>query len=629
MDQVNAVPNDDMDVPESQDQPQDVGAEEVEQSANGAAATESGPADGAKGAEPADDEQGAEPGDSEAEPAEGSDSPDEDPIASVEGDDAGDADDAVDAGDGEDAEAAEPRSMEELVAEAEDEGMSMMELLMEEGDYFPESFERGDLVEGTLVRKDKNQLILDIGAKQEAVVPSSDLARLPDGYLDGVTVGDTVKGVILRPDGEMVVSVYQAITVKDWEKAADLLESGDILELDVVGFNKGGILVQFGNLQGFVPRSHIVRGQGRDGQAREGVESLVGEVIPVKIIEVSRRKRRLIMSERQALREWRATQKAKLLETLTEGEVRSGTVSSVADFGAFVDLGGADGLVHISEMTYERGRHPRDLVDVGQEVEVYVLSIDRERSRIGLSMKRLQKDPWETVEQDHYVGELVEASISNLTKFGAFARLEDGLEGLIHISELSDEHVEHPREAVRVAQRVTVEIISIDSARQRIGLSIRRVPAHLRTIDEAEPEDEGEPTEDEAAEVEATAAVDSVDESETAAEDEDASDNTEAAVDPDAADDSDDDDSDDDDSDDDDSDDDDSDDDDSDDDDSDDDDSDDDDSDDDDSDDDDSDDDDSDDDDSDDDDSDDDDSDDDSDDDDSDDDDSDDDDSDD
>lgn len=515
MDQANAVPNDENAAPDAQDNRPEPTSE-----AERGAAERHGSDDGGHEAAAADEPMAvaaeAEPKPSRPEAgAETSSEPDmADPFA-----------DAPDA----------EMSM--------DEGMSMMEMLMEEGDYFPESFERGDLVEGTVVSKDKTQIVLDIGAKQEAVVPASDLARLPEGYLDDVKVGGTLKGVIMRPDGEVVVSVFQAITVKDWEKASELLESGDILELDVVGFNKGGILVQFGHLQGFVPRSHIVRGQGQDGEARENVEELVGQHIPVKIIEVSRRKRRLIMSERQALREWRSTRKSKLLETLAEGEVRTGTVSSVADFGAFVDLGGADGLVHVSEMTFERGRHPRDLVKVGQEVSVYVLSIDRERSRIGLSMKRLQTDPWETVEHDHYVGELVEATISNLTKFGGFARLEDGLEGLIHISELADEHVEHPREAVRVGQRVTVEIISIDSARQRIGLSIRRVPSHLRTVDPEMPEaEDGSDADASATEAppgangDAAADVDTMDATASASADDDAGSGADAGTEDDASD---------------------------------------------------------------------------------------------
>ncbi len=374
-------------------------------------------------------------------------------------------------------------------ADMADEGMSMMELLLEESAFMPGNFQRGDVVEGTIVRKDKNQLTLDIGAKQEAVVPSTDLMRLPPELVEGLKVGDTVKGVILRPEGEIVVSLYQALTVGDWDQAKALEESGEILELPIVGTNKGGILVQLGNLQGFIPRSHVAQGADEgDGSGR------MGQVIPVKVIEVNQRKRRLIVSERQALREWRSAKKGRLLDALQEGETRSGTVSSVTDFGAFVDLGGADGLIHISELTHERGRSPKDLLRVGQTIQVYVLSIDRDRSRIGLSLKRLQPDPWQTVERDHYVGELAEARIANLAKFGAFARLDDGLEGLIHISELSDDHVEHPREAVRVGQRVTVEVIAIDPERRRVGLSIRRVPKHLRTVDDsqAEPADAGD-----------------------------------------------------------------------------------------------------------------------------------------
>ncbi len=373
------------------------------------------------------------------------------------------------------------------VAPAAEPEMSMMELLMEQGNYFPGQFQRGDAVDGIVVRKDKNQLILDIGAKQEGIVPASDLMRMPEGYIDQVKVGDAIKGIILRPEGEIIVSVHQALTMADWDKAREQMDSGEILELEIVGYNKGGAIVQYGNLQGFVPRSHLAEGAGRAGEEGDAPAPGDGRKIPVKVIEVSRRKRRLIMSERQALREWRSTRKQRLLETLREGDVRRGRVNSVADFGAFVDLGGADGLVHVSEMTHERGKHPRDIVQVGQEVEVQVLSIDREHSRIGLSMKRLQSDPWTRVEQDHYVGELVEATISNLTKFGAFARLDDGLEGLIHISELSDEHVEHPREAAKSGQRVTVEILSIDPRHKRIGLSIRRVPPQLR---QWHPEDE-------------------------------------------------------------------------------------------------------------------------------------------
>jgi small subunit ribosomal protein S1 len=376
------------------------------------------------------------------------------------------------------------------------EGISMMELLLGESDFMPGKYQRGDLVEGKVLRKDRDQLILDIGAKQEGVVPGSDLMRLPRETIDSISVGDTIQAVVIRPEGregEILVSLHQARTVLDWDRANACLESGEILELDVVGYNKGGVLVGFGNLQGFIPRSHLARPGGEGEDPVDLLTSMVGERLAVKVIEVARRKRRLIMSERLAMREWRSERKKRLLDTLQEGETRRGRVSSVADFGVFVDLGGADGLVHVSELTHERGKHPRDVVRIGQEVQVYVLSVDRDKKRIGLSMKRLQSDPWATVEDDHYVGELVEASITNLSKFGAFARLDDGLEGLIHISELSDHHIEHPREGARPGQRVTVEIIAIEPDRQRIGLSIRRVPPHLRAPEVPEPELEPEP----------------------------------------------------------------------------------------------------------------------------------------
>lgn len=360
---------------------------------------------------------------------------------------------------------------------------SMMELLLEESEYLPGQVAAGDVVEGIIVRKDKEQLVLDIGTKQQAVVPISDLVRLPREYLDSLAVGQRVSVVVVRPEwreGEILVSIYQARAMADWQRAEALQHSGEIVELPVVGFNKGGVLLEFGQLQGFVPRSHLATPAGSEEETRDAFSQLSGTRIPVRVIEVNRRRRRLIMSHRQALRQWRADRKRALIADLREGTILRGRVSSVADFGAFVDLGGADGLIHLSELTYQRGKHPRDVVQVGQEVDVYVLSVDRERGRIGLSLKRLSEDPWSVAEQEHYIGELVEVTIVGITKFGAFARLEDGLEGLIHISELADARIENPRDVVRTGQRITVEIIALDARRKRLGLSIRRVPEHLR-----------------------------------------------------------------------------------------------------------------------------------------------------
>lgn len=395
---------------------------------------------------------------------------------------------------------AEPSEVVEPVAEPEPEAtappeggegeggpMSMMELLLQEGDYLPERHTRGDVIEGVVVAREGGQLVVNIGSKQEGIVPASDLARLPKDKADAIQVGDSVRAIVMRPEGrdnEIVVSISQALALNDWDRAKELLDSGEVQELEIVGFNKGGALVGFGLLQGFLPRSHMARGGDRGSAER--MAEFVGQRVPVKIIEVNRRKRRLVMSEREAMREWRSDRKQRLMAELSVGDVRTGTVNAISDFGAFVDLGGADGLIHVSELSHDRTRHPRDVVRIGQEVEVIVLDVDRERSRIGLSLKRLQKNPWENVEQDHYIGELVDAAIANLADFGAFARLPDGLEGLIHISELADDHVDHPREAVRVGQTVTVEIIAIDPSRRRIGLSIRRVPEHLRRVVEPE-----------------------------------------------------------------------------------------------------------------------------------------------
>ena len=201
----------------------------------------------------------------------------------------------------------------------------------------------------------------------------------------------------------------------------------------------------------------------------------MGQKLHLKIIEIDRRRNRLILSERAATREWRQTQKERLLDDLQEGDIRKGVVSSLCDFGAFVDLGGADGLVHLSELSWSRVGHPKEVLAVDQEVEVYVLGVDRDRRRIALSMKRLKPEPWSTVQDRYQIGQLVTGTITNITEFGAFARLDDDIEGLIHISELSEDRIDHPNAVVKEGDEVTLRVIRIDPDRQRIGLSLRRV----------------------------------------------------------------------------------------------------------------------------------------------------------
>jgi small subunit ribosomal protein S1 len=232
-----------------------------------------------------------------------------------------------------------------------------------------------------------------------------------------------------------------------------------------------------GKLRGFIPASQLSRKhQGSQKlQPEERWSRLVGTPINVKIIEINRKRKRLILSERAALRQWREAQKERLLEELREGEVRSGEVSSLSDFGAFVDLGGADGLVHLSELSWNRSAKPADILEVGQEVEVYVLGVNREKKRIALSLKRLEPEPWSTVESRYYVGQLVEGTITRLTNFGAFALVNDEIEGLIHISELSSQRINHPQEVVQEGEKHVMRIIRIDPQRRRMGLSLVRV----------------------------------------------------------------------------------------------------------------------------------------------------------
>jgi len=395
----------------------------------------------------------------------------------------------------------------------EDRGQSpesMAELL--DGGYGRLPPKRGDAVEGTIVRIRPTEILVDVGYKSEGIVTARDLDRLDPDYLKALKVGDKILAYVLHPEnrnGDMILSLSRALMERDWQEASRLFEAEEILEKPVAGFNRGGVIVNLGRVRGFVPASQIASarlGRGMDDAEREAILSqLVGRQLKLKIIEMDRRRNRLILSERAAQREWREEQKARLLTELRQGEVRHGVVSSLCDFGAFVDLGGADGLVHLSELAWRRVRHPREVLSLGQEVDVYVLGVDRERRRIALSLKRLEKEPWSQVEQEYEVGQLITCTVTKLTDFGAFARLDEDIEGLVHISELSDERIEHPSEVLEEGQEVTLRIIRIDVSRQRIGLSLRRaqeeqVPEH--DLGESEETQEIEDLSEETGEVE-------------------------------------------------------------------------------------------------------------------------------
>jgi small subunit ribosomal protein S1 len=354
-----------------------------------------------------------------------------------------------------------------------------MSALMEEALSFRQ-LKSGDIIEGEIVSVSPTEVLVDVGAKSEGLIPSKELERLGREGLEDLQEGETVLVYVVRTedrDGNLILSIRRAEEEGDWRVAQKRFEAGENFETQVAGFNKGGLIVRLGRLRGFVPASQLAsRHRGSDKQEpEERWARLVGETINVKVIELNRRRKRLILSERAALRQHREERRAELLEDLRPGEVRSGIVSSLADFGAFVDLGGADGLVHLSELSWNRSAKPDDVVQVGQEVEVYVLNVDQERKRIALSLKRLEPEPWATVESRYYVGQLTEGTITRLTNFGAFALINDEIEGLIHISELSSGRINHPQDVVREGEKHVMRIIRIDAKRRRMGLSLKRV----------------------------------------------------------------------------------------------------------------------------------------------------------
>ena len=373
-----------------------------------------------------------------------------------------------------------------------------MEDLLSQEEYSYQRPKRGEIRTGTVVLVGPSEIVVDVGAKREGVVSPQDLERLGAEERAAISVGDEVSVYVVNPedrDGNTVVSLFLAQIEKDWQKAQEYLESKDIVEAQVIGYNKGGLVVPFGKIRGFVPASQVADFPRRlsPSQKLDRLAEQVGRDMAAQVIEVDRRRKRLIMSEQAAQSEWREQQRRKLMDSLVEGQVVHGVVTSLANFGAFVDLGGTDGLVHISELAWHRVRHPREVVQVGDEVDVYVLKLDRTKSKIGLSLRRLQPDPWSLVDTKYFIDQRVMGRITNVTDFGAFAHLEDGIEGLIHISELSETEINHPSEVVRRGDEYLLEIIKIEPERQRIGLSLKRVPLEEQAEWRAEREGSGEP----------------------------------------------------------------------------------------------------------------------------------------
>ena len=366
-------------------------------------------------------------------------------------------------------------------AEHNNNNVNMETLLNQEGMTldFPQP---GEIRTGVVASISQSQILVSVGAKSEGVITGRELESIPGDERAGLQVGQEILVYVLNAEddnGNVVLSYTRAQEQKGWAEVEKMLEDSGTYEGKVDGFNKGGIIVPVYGLRGFIPASQlsISRRMGVTGDTPDQrYAKMIGEPISVRVIEVDRKRRRLILSERAASSETRQSIKERVIESLKEGETYTGKVTSLADFGAFVNVNGADGLVHLSEISWDRVQHPSEVLEVGQEVKVKVINIDREKKRIGLSMRALQSDPWQSKVDKFKVGQLVEGVITRLTKFGAFARLEGDLEGLIHISEISENRIEHPKEAgLHEGDVVTLRVIRIDPDQRRIGLSLRKV----------------------------------------------------------------------------------------------------------------------------------------------------------
>jgi len=347
-------------------------------------------------------------------------------------------------------------------------------------DYDYAQPQRGELREGMVIRVEDSGILVSIGTKREGVIPQSDLRAMGEDFIHNLKVGDTIQVYVQDPenkDGELILSLTMVQVARDWEEAARLQGEGGMIQGQVIGYNKGGLLVQFNRIRGFVPASQVAQLHGRTAaeERQQALQRMVGQTIPLKVIEVDRERNRLVLSERLATQEWRKAQKHRLLTELQPGDVLTGRVNQLTNFGAFIDLGGADGLAHISELSWQRVNHPREVLSPGQEVKVMVVEVDADRERIGLSLRRLQANPWETIDQRYNLGQLVTGPVTNVTPFGAFVQIEEAVEGLIHASELNVDPQAQPRDLLQPGQPVTAKIISLDKQRQRMGLSLRRV----------------------------------------------------------------------------------------------------------------------------------------------------------
>lgn len=345
-------------------------------------------------------------------------------------------------------------------------------------------FNDGDIVEGVIVKVDRDEVLLDIGYKTEGVIPSRELSIKHDvDPSEVVKVGDEVEALVLQKEdkeGRLILSKKRAQYERAWGTIEKIKEEDGVVTGTVIEVVKGGLILDIG-LRGFLPASLVEMRRVRD------LQPYVGKEIEAKIIELDKNRNNVVLSRRAWLEQTQSEVRTTFLKELQKGQVRSGVVSSIVNFGAFVDLGGVDGLVHVSELSWKHIDHPSEVVEVGQEVTVEVLDVDMDRERVSLSLKATQEDPWQHFARTHAIGQVVPGKVTKLVPFGAFVRVDDGIEGLVHISELAERHVELPEQVVTVGSDIFVKVIDIDLERRRISLSLKQANDDSAPVAEFDP----------------------------------------------------------------------------------------------------------------------------------------------
>src|SRR5919198_1651981 len=345
-------------------------------------------------------------------------------------------------------------------------------------------FVEGDVVSGEVVRIDKDEVLVDIGYKSEGVIPSTELSiRRSVDPAEEVSLGEQVDALVLTKEdqeGRLLLSKKRARFEKAWRKIEAAAESGEPVEGNVIEVVKGGLIIDLG-VRGFLPASLV------DIRRVQNLDEYLGQKIETKVIELNRSRNNVVLSRRAVLEEERKEARQQILDRLQRGEVVEGTISNIVDFGAFVDLDGIDGLIHISELSWGHVNHPSEVLSIGDTVRVKVLDIDRDRQRISLGLKQTQEDPWQRVVDNHKPGDVLDGKVTKVVAFGAFVEILPGVEGLVHISELAQHHVENPREVVNQGDQVKVKILEVDEERRRLSLSIKRVEGQQLPLRDLQP----------------------------------------------------------------------------------------------------------------------------------------------